>query len=112
MESILKSIRELVVDDKTCTHFDKEIIIHINSALVSLTQLGVGPSEGFSIKDESAVWTDFIPNINRVETVKSFVHLKVKLLFDPPTNSAILESIKESIRELEFRINVFAESTF
>ena len=100
------------MDDKTCTHFDKEIIIHINSALVSLTQLGVGPSEGFSIKDESAVWTDFIPNINRVETVKSFVHLKVKLLFDPPTNSAILESIKESIRELEFRINVFAESTF
>ncbi len=109
-ESILTSIKKLLGIGEEYTHFDPDIVMHINTALGILTQLGVGPASGFSISDKSAVWTDFIPDMSKFEMVKSYVHLKTKLIFDPPASSAVIEVIKVQIQELEWRLNTQAES--
>ena len=106
MESILTSIKKLLGIAEEYKHFDTDIVIHINSAFSILTQLGVGPSEGFSIIDDKAVWTDFVQENSKIEMVKSYIHLKVRLLFDPPQSSAVIEAINRMINELEWRINV------
>lgn len=108
MESILTSIKKLLGIDESYTHFDADIIMHINSALMVLTQLGVGPEEGFMIEDDTSTWISFISEENaaKIEAVKSYVYLKVKLLFDPPLSSAAIESINRQISELEWRLNV------
>ena len=111
MDSILASIRKLIgaeVDE----HFDVDLITAINTALMYLWQIGVGPSEGFTISDDSATWSDFIPNMGPVkrEWVKTYVHLNVKLIFDPPLSSAHIEAINRQIKELEWRLNVAAET--
>lgn len=110
MESILTSIKKLLGITEEYEHFDVDLVMHINSVLSILTQIGVGPPEGFSIKDEDAVWTDFIPDGTNLELVKSYIHLKVKLLFDPPLGSAVIESTNKLISELEWRIQVIADS--
>lgn len=107
-KSILESIKKLLGIAKSCTDFDTDIIMHINTVLMTLNQLGVG-TEGFQIEDKDAVWSEFIES-DKLAATKSYVHLRVKLLFDPPLNSAIIEAIKESIRELEWRLNVRVES--
>ena len=115
MESILTSIKKLLGIAEEYTHFDADLIMHINSVLSILTQIGVGPAEGFSIKDESSVWGDFIPENSNLELpairelIKSYVYMKVKLLFDPPLNSAVIESTNRIISELEWRIQVAAD---
>ena len=109
MESILTSIKKLLGIAEEYTHFDADIVMHINTVFMILTQLGVGPSQGFSIKDETSVWDDFIPDNNRFESVKSYIHLKVKLLFDPPVSSAVVESTNRIISELEWRLLVAAD---
>ena len=106
--SILTSIKKLLGITESCTDFDTDIIMHINTVLMTLSQLGVG-TEGFQIEDKNAVWSDFIKS-DKLAATKSYVYLRVKLLFDPPLNSAIVEAIKESIRELEWRLNVRVES--
>ncbi len=106
MESILTSIKKMIGVDMTYTYFDPEIIMHINTALSALTQLGVGPSEGFSIQDENAIWSDFIGNDPNLDNVKTYVGLKVKIFFDPPQSSAHIEAINRQCDELEFRILV------
>jgi hypothetical protein len=110
MESILTSIKKLLGIAEEYEHFDPDIIMHINSVFMTLTQLGVGPSEGFAIEDDTSVWTDFIPEIGKLEAVKSYMHLKVKLLFDPPQSSAVIESMNRMISEFEWRINVAVEN--
>lgn len=110
MDSILTSIKKLIGITGDYTHFDQDLIIHINSALAVLVQLGVGPEKGFSIQNELTTWTDFIGNDSRLELIKSYVYLKVKLLFDPPSSSAVAESIKRMIDELEWRITNIADS--
>lgn len=110
MDSILTSIKKLLGIVEEYEQFDADLIMHINSVLMVLTQLGVGPEAGFSIKDDSAIWADFIPNDVTLEAVKSYVYLRVKLLFDPPLNSAVIESINRQINEYEWRLNVAAES--
>ena len=109
MESILRTIRKMIGPDETYTHYDTDLIIHINSALAVLTQLGVGPSEGFFIQDESATWNDFLGNDPKLEMVKSYVYMKVKLAFDPPSSSAVIDSMNRSISEFEWRANMAAE---
>lgn len=113
MESILTSIKKLLGITEDYTHFDSDVITHINSAFFTLTQLGVGPSEGFSIKDSSETWDDFLSNANskNLEAVKSYVYLKVKLLFDPPLTSSVTEAIKSQISEYEWRLNVEADNS-
>lgn len=109
MDSILTSIKKLLGIDEGYKHFDQDLIIHINSVLAVLVQLGVGPEEGFSISDESSVWEDFIPNSPKLGFVKSYTCLKVRLLFDPPLGSATIEAINRQISELEWRIQVEAD---
>ena len=110
-DSILTSIKKLLGITEEYEHFDQDIIIHINSVFMILNQLGVGPSNGFSITDKTAVWSDFISEGTNLESVKSYMYLKVRLLFDPPTTSAVMESMNRMISELEFRLNIAAESS-
>ena len=109
MGSILTSIKKMLGIGEDYDAFDTILIMHINSVFMSLNQLGVGPSEGFSIIDETDKWSDFIKEDPRLESIKSYMHLKVKLLFDPPMNSAVMDSMNRQIAELEWRINVMAE---
>lgn len=109
IDSILTSIKKLLGIDEAYVNFDPDIIMHINSVFMILNQLGVGPSDGFSIQDSKSVWTDFMPSGSNLEAVKSYMHLKVKLMFDPPSNSAIMEAINRTIAELEWRLNVSAD---
>ena len=111
MDSILTSIKKLLGIAEDYEHFDQDLIIHINSVLSVLTQLGVGPSEGFSIEDENATWNDFIPEDKRLSSIRSYVYMKVKLLFDPPLSSSVMESMNRMISEFEWRLNVAAEPT-
>lgn len=106
MESILTSIKKLLGIAEEYTHFDADLIMHINSVLSILTQIGVGPAEGFSIKDDSSMWEDFITEDSKLELVKSYIYMKVKLLFDPPLSSSVIESMNRIISELEWRIQV------
>lgn len=109
MDSILTSIKKLLGITAEYTQFDADLIIHINSVFSILTQLGVGPSTGFSIHDEYSVWTDFLPEDPRLEMVKTYVYLKVRLMFDPPDRSAVADAMKRQIDEFEFRLNVAAD---
>ena len=110
MDSILTSIKKLLGITEEYDHFDKDIVMHINSAFSVLTQLGVGPKEGFSIKDASTTWSELLNDDLRLESVKTYVYYKVKLGFDPPQSSYAIESINRQISELEWRINVMAET--
>lgn len=110
MESILTSIKKLLGITEEDTNFDQDLIMHINSVFMILTQLGVGPSKGFSIKDENDVWSDFIPEQSSLEAVKTYVYMKVRLMFDPPLSSAVADAINRNISELEWRLNVGAEN--
>lgn len=110
MDSILNSIKKQIGISPECTDFDDNIIMHINSVFFILFQLGVGPPMPFSIKDSSTVWTDFIQGSSTLEAVKSYMSLKVQLLFDPPSSSALTDAKNRQISELEWRLNVSAES--
>lgn len=102
-KSILTSIKKLLGITEECIDFDTDIIMHINTVLMILNQLGVG-TENFQITNKKAVWDDFIDE-EELAATKTYIHLRVKLLFDPPLNASITESIKESIKELEWRLN-------
>ena len=104
MDSILSSVKKLLGIEEAYEHFDVDIILHINSAFSILAQLGAGPPEGFTINDSSAVWEDFFPNSVLLNMVKTYIFAKVKMLFDPPTSGATMESMTNMISEYEFRI--------
>lgn len=109
-ESILTSIKKLLGIPSEYTQFDSDIIMHINSVFMILNQLGVGSSGGFSIADNNAVWSNFIENEEIVNAVKTYMYMRVRLLFDPPSNSSVMDSINRQINELEWRLNVAAEA--
>ena len=106
MESILTSIKKLLGITEEYTHFDADLIMHINSVFMILNQLGVGPAEGFYIEDKTIYWEDFVSDPTQLQAIKSYMHLKVKLLFDPPASGTIMECYKQMINELEWRLNV------
>lgn len=110
MDSILNSIKKLLGGESNSSFFDDDLIIHINSAFTTLSQLGLGPKEGFSISSASDKWSDFIEDVSQHEWIKTYVYLKVKLVFDPPLNSSVIESMKQMISEYEWRLTVRAES--
>lgn len=109
MESILNTIKKMLDVDIGCTHFDENIINHINTALMVLTQIGVGPEKGFSIRDANAKWSDFLTDMSKLEGVKTYIYLRVKPLFDPTSSSAISSAMKNVADELEWRMNINAE---
>lgn len=103
-DSILNSIKKLVMVDTDYDAFDDIIKIHINTVLANLVQMGVGPIEGFYITGETETWEDFTQNEAILEPVKTYVYLKVKMYFDPPQNSAYIEAINKQLNELEVRL--------
>lgn len=109
MESILISIKKLLGLEADYTVFDTDITMHINSVFMILNQLGVGPEKCFKIEDDLAVWTDFTEDSEEIEAVKSYIYHKVKMLFDPPASSSVIEANKQIINELEWRLNVQSE---
>ena len=110
MESILNSVKKLLGITPEYTAFDVDITMHINSVFMILSQLGVGPTKPFSIMDDTAVWTDFLPPENKnFEPVKTFMYLKVKTLFDPPASSIVMEAINRNLSEMEWRIYTQAD---
>lgn len=110
-ESILSSIKKLLGGAAaTSDHFDPDIIMHINTVLMGLTQIGIGPAEGFFITGDSATWSDFLLEEGKFEAVKTFVYLKVKLVFDPPQHSAHIAAMEKQAAELEWRLNTAAET--
>lgn len=105
MNSILNSIKKLLGISEDYESFDADIIMHINSVFMILNQLGVGPSESFMITDKTATWDDFLPNEEvKAEAVKSYMYLKVRLMFDPPLSSVVMECMNRTINELEWRL--------
>jgi hypothetical protein len=78
---------------------------------MTLKQLGVGPTQGFKIADNTAEWEDFTTERIDLEGLKTYMYLKVRLVFDPPQSSYLIENIKEQIKELEWRLNFQVEST-
>lgn len=110
MDSILTFVKKHIGIDEECDAFDVDIIGHINSVFVILWQLGVGPSKCFRIEDENNEWDEFTQGNNELEAVKTYIGQKVKLLFDPPTNSSVLQALKESVNEFEWRLNVISET--
>lgn len=109
MESILTSIKKLLGIPEDYTHFDQDIIIHINSVFMVLNQLGVGPENCFFIEDDTSTWEDFLDDDTSMEAIKTYVYLKVRVIFDPPANSTVMKSIEDAIKEYEFRLNVIAD---
>lgn len=106
MESILTSIKKLLGISEEYEHFDPDIIMHINSVFSILTQLGVGPSEGFSITDKYATWEDYLNDDPTLSSVKTYIYLKVRLMFDTASlTSTVADAINRQISELEWRIN-------
>lgn len=116
MDSILTSIKKLLGMTKEYNAFDQDIIMHINAVFMTLRQLGVGPIQGFRIEDATATWNQFIDPQNDPEkqallsAVKTYIHIKVKLVFDPPLSSAVIKVLEDAANELEWRLNVEAES--
>lgn len=110
-DSILTSIKKNLGVDEDYTVFDPDITIYINSALATLTQLGVGPVEGYAIEDKVATWGDFLGTDPRLNPVKTYVQLRVRMLFDPPQTSYLVTAMQEQIREHEWRLNVYKEAT-
>jgi hypothetical protein len=110
MESILTSIKKMLGITEEYTHFDPDIIMHINTVFADLHLLGVGPEEGFSIEDEKATWDEFISENVKLNAVKTYMHHRVRLLFDPPTSSVVMASIEKQIAKFEWSLNVIAES--
>lgn len=105
-ESILDSVKNALGIVTEYRYFDSQILMHINSVFTILQQLGVGPSDGFSIEDESAIWSDFLEDTSSLRLVQSYMYLRVRMLFDPPTNSFLMDSMKQQVQEYEWRLNV------
>lgn len=108
-ESILISTKKILGLDAEYTPFDLDVITHINAAFSTLNQLGVGPVAGFSINDDSSQWAEFDVPENQIQMVKTYVYLKVRVLFDPPGTSFLLEAANNQIKEYEWRLNAFRE---
>lgn len=109
-ESILTSTKKLLGIEADDTSFDLDILIHINTALAILNQLGVGPDEGIFVADKETKWEAVLGSNKFLVPAKSYVFLKVKLLFDPPLSSAAIESINKLIAEFEWRLTVLVET--
>lgn len=111
MESILTSIKKMLGIAEEYKQFDADIIMHINSVFTTLRQLGVGPSEGFYIENDTVEWMDFIPDPVKLQAVKSYMFMKVKILFDPGSlGAATLAAYERQIQEFEWRLNIDAEA--
>lgn len=104
-DSVLLTIKEMLGVPQDQTAFDTEILTHINSAFFTLNQLGIGPKESFVIEGKDDLWLKFVDDINNLASVKTYIYLKVRLLFDPPQNSFITQAFEEQCKEYAWRLN-------
>lgn len=107
--SILNTIKKQLGVPESQEVFDQDIIVLINSALSTLEQLGVGPVGGFAIDDETAEWGDLLGEDLRLNSVKTFVYLSVRLVFDPPATSFAISAFEKRLEELTWRLQVAAD---
>lgn len=105
-QSILDSTKKMLGLETDYTVFDLDVITHINTVFSVLTQLGIGPERGFSIEDSSTTWDEYLGGNKLLSTIKSYVYLRVRILFDPPSAGYVLTAIENQIKELEWRINM------
>lgn len=105
-ESILTSIKKFIGIPEDYKVFDPDLILLINSEFSTLHQVGVGTSSAFRIEDESSVWSDFSGDKDYIESVKELIGIRVKMIFDPPANSFVMEALKSKADELTWRLNV------
>lgn len=110
MDSILNTVKKMLGLDADYTAFDTDIIVLINGALMTLNQLGVGRRETFSITGATETWDGFLESRDDMEAVKTYVYLKVRMTFDPPGNSFVLDAMSKQCEEIEWRLNVRAET--
>lgn len=106
MSSILNDVKKMLGIDPSHTEFDSDILIHINTTLSILHQLGIESSEPLEIIDTSTTWKELIGSNKNLNDVKTYIYLKVRLMFDPPINSAVTEVMNKQISELEWRLNI------
>lgn len=102
--SILLSIKKLLGIPQEQTNFDVDIIIHINTIIANLAQMGIGPSDGYSLTGEDETWEDYIGDNKLISQIRTYIYIKVRLVFDPPTNTALTQSFNEQAKELEVRM--------
>lgn len=112
--SILTETKKILGIEEDYTAFDLDIMTHINTVFSTLSQLGIGPAGGFAIEDDTATWDDFGDMVVDLELnmVKTYIYLRVRFIFDPPTTSYLLDAMKQQIEEFEWRLNVKREDTF
>lgn len=108
-ESILKTIKKLIGDNPTNPSFTIDLIIHINTVLNILHQLGVPTEDKFVITGDDEVWDDYLDDEKYLDMVKTYVYMKCRIVFDPPTGS-VKDAFEKQIAELEWRINVEVEN--
>lgn len=108
-DSILNSTKKILGIGADYDAFDLDIITHINTAFTILTDLGIGPDEGFMIEDDSATWDDFLLGDKRLNSVRTYIYTKVRILFDPPNTSFVIEALNKQIAEIEWRLSVYRE---
>lgn len=108
--SILTSTKKILGVSESYEAFDLDIITHINSAFSTLTQLGIGPEDGFAIEDKDAEWEDLELPLVQLSMVRTYIFLKTRMLFDPPTTSFLIEAMNKQIEEHEWRLNVSREN--
>lgn len=111
-DSILNTMKQMIPAMPSGDAFDTELIIHINTILGVLKQIGVGSSDGFFITGENETWSDFFGDSTTIQMAKTYMYLRLRLLFDPPENSSVLASYKEQIAELEWRCNIEVETNW
>lgn len=105
-ESILLTIKKMIGPSIDYPAFETDLIVHINTALMVLNQIGIGPVEGFQITGEDETWHDLIGDAKNLDAVKTYIYLRVRMAFDPPTTGATTDAFKEMIKEYEWRLNV------
>lgn len=108
-DSILHDIKQLVGQEWDDTTYDLDIKTAINTAFLDLAQIGVGPEDGFEILDHTTKWDEYTHNDKMLNGVKSFIHIKTRLLFDPPTNGFLVTSLNEQLAKLEWRLMVYMD---
>jgi hypothetical protein len=111
-QSILKSTKKILGIGPDDDSFDLDVLTHVNSVFSTLQQLGIGPEAGFAIEDDTVNWGDYlIDDPLKLNQVRTYVYLRVRLLFDPPTTSYLLTAVQKQLEECEWRLNVHREET-
>ena len=111
MESILLTVKKSLGLAASYTAFDPDIIMHINTALFSLSQLGVSITDGYVVKDKTDTWTMLLGSAMDLEAIKSYIYYKVRLAFDPPKTSYAIKAVEDQVKELEWRLSVHSDTT-